>query len=57
MTIEAIACKIGYLLGRCDLNHEQISKLMGISLRGEITPINQMKKMEFNPITPYHRHF
>jgi L-asparaginase len=38
MTLEAVACKIGYLLGRGDLTDTQVSKLMGVSLRGEVTP-------------------
>ena len=38
MTLEAIACKVGYLYGRGDLTHEEVASLMGVSLRGEITP-------------------
>jgi L-asparaginase len=38
MTQEAIACKVGYLYGRGDLSHAEASNLMGVSLRGEITP-------------------
>lgn len=38
MTLEAIACKAGYLYGRGDLHHDEVKKLMGSSLRGEITP-------------------
>jgi len=38
MTMEAIACKIGYLYGRGDLSHEEVAKLMSVSLRGEVTP-------------------
>ena len=38
MTLEAIACKVGYLYGRGDLTHEEVGSLMGVSLRGEITP-------------------
>lgn len=39
MTFEAIACKLGYLFGRGDLTRTEVGKLMGISLRGEVTPI------------------
>lgn len=35
MTLEAIACKCAYLFGRQDLKNEEISELLGISLRGE----------------------
>jgi L-asparaginase len=38
MTVEAVACKIGYLYGRGDLSHAEACRLMGVSLRGEITP-------------------
>jgi L-asparaginase len=38
MTLEAIACKIAYLFGRGDLNHKEVASLMGVSLRGEMTP-------------------
>lgn len=38
MTLEAIACKIGYLNGRGDLTHRQVAQIMGVSLRGEVTP-------------------
>ena len=38
MTLEAIACKVAYLYGRGDLSHEEVASLMGVSLRGEITP-------------------
>jgi hypothetical protein len=33
-----VASKVGYLYGRGDLSHKEVSKLMGISLRGEMTP-------------------
>ena len=42
MTLEAIACKVAYLYGRGDLNHKEVSKLMGVSLRGEITPLEAL---------------
>ena len=42
MTLEAIACKIGYLFGRTDLNHQEVAALMGVSLRGEITPLEAL---------------
>ena len=35
MTLEAIACKCAYLLGREDLEQHEIDELMGVSLRGE----------------------
>mmetsp|Transcript_1411 Transcript_1411/g.3067 ORF Transcript_1411/g.3067 Transcript_1411/m.3067 type:complete len:523 (+) Transcript_1411:68-1636(+) len=38
MTLEAIACKVGYLYGRGDLTHAQVARLMSVSLRGEVTP-------------------
>jgi len=38
MTLEAIACKYAYLFGRRDLSIGQIVELMGVSLRGEMTP-------------------
>ena len=38
MTLEAIACKCAYLFGRQDLTPEQTVELMGVSLRGEMTP-------------------
>lgn len=38
MTLEAIACKVGYLYGRGDLKHEEVAKLMEVPLRGEMTP-------------------
>lgn len=42
MTLEAIACKIGYLYGRGDLSHTEVCHLMGVSLRGEITPVESL---------------
>lgn len=42
MTLEAIACKVGYLCGRGDLNRQEIANLMGVSLRGEITPLEAL---------------
>ena len=38
MTLEAIACKIAYLYGRGDLTSKEVASLMGVSLRGEMTP-------------------
>ena len=35
MTLEAISCKIAYLMGRGDLNRDEIAKLMTVSVRGE----------------------
>lgn len=42
MTLEATACKIAYLFGRGDLNHAEVAALMGVSLRGEITPLEAL---------------
>ena len=42
MTVEATNCKLAYLLGRGDLSLDQIRELMGVSLRGELTPPNEM---------------
>jgi L-asparaginase len=42
MTIEAISCKIAYLLGRGDLSQREVESLMGVSLRGEITPLEAL---------------
>ncbi|KAL3924877.1 MAG: hypothetical protein SGARI_005949 [Bacillariaceae sp.] len=38
MTLEAIACKCAYLFGRLDLSTREVGELMGVSLRGEMTP-------------------
>lgn len=38
MTLEAISCKAAYLLGRQDLSTKEVADLMGVSLRGEVTP-------------------
>lgn len=35
MTLEAISCKIAYLMGRGDLSIDEIAKLMCVSIRGE----------------------
>ncbi len=35
MTLEAISCKIAYLMGRGDLSREEIADLMCVSMRGE----------------------
>lgn len=37
MTLEAISCKIAYLMGRGDLSNDEIAKLMCVSIRGEVT--------------------
>lgn len=37
MTLEAISCKIAYLMGRRDLEMDEIAKLMCVSIRGEVT--------------------
>lgn len=38
MTLEAVSCKAAYLLGRGDLSRKEVANLMGVSLRGEVTP-------------------
>lgn len=38
MTPEATASKIAYLYGRGDLSRQEVGALMGVSLRGEVTP-------------------
>lgn len=42
MTLEAISCKLAYLFGRKDLSREEVGDLMGVSLRGEITPADAL---------------
>jgi L-asparaginase len=53
MTIEAIAAKSGYLFGRGDLSLDEISNLMAVSLRGEMTPVESMSPPPFS--TAYQR--
>lgn len=48
MTFEAIACKVGYLFGRGDLTQSQVAKLMGVSLRGEVTPSEALNPPPFS---------
>lgn len=42
MTLEATTAKLAYLLGRHDLKIEEIRDLMGVDLRGELTPKERM---------------
>lgn len=42
MTLEATATKLAYLLGRQDLTIHEIRELMGVDLRGELTPEDEM---------------
>jgi L-asparaginase/Glu-tRNA(Gln) amidotransferase subunit D len=42
MTLEATTAKLAYLLGRQDLTIDQVRDLMGVDLRGELTPKEQM---------------
>jgi len=42
MTLEAISCKVAYLCGRGDLSRDEVASLMGVSLRGEITPVEAL---------------
>jgi len=37
MTLEAISCKIAYMMGRGDLSKDEIAQLMCVSMRGEVT--------------------
>jgi L-asparaginase len=37
MTLEATSCKVAYLMGRGDLTLNEISNLMCVSMRGEVT--------------------
>ena len=53
MTLEAIACKLGYLFGRGDLTVSQVADLMNVSLRGEVTPIEALSPPPFS--TAYQR--
>lgn len=38
MTLEATTAKLAYLLGRQDLTMDEVKDLMGVDLRGELTP-------------------
>jgi L-asparaginase/Glu-tRNA(Gln) amidotransferase subunit D len=38
MTLEATTAKLAYLLGRQDLTIDEVRELMGVDLRGELTP-------------------
>jgi len=42
MTLEATTTKLAYLLGRQDLSIDEVRHLVGVDLRGEITPEDQM---------------
>lgn len=42
MTLEATSCKVAYLYGRGDLSNAEVADLMGVSLRGEITPLEAL---------------
>jgi L-asparaginase len=42
MTVEAISAKLAYLLGRGDLSLAEVRNLMGIDLRGELTPQSEL---------------
>lgn len=47
MTVEAISCKLGYLLGHGDLSYDEVVALMEISLRGEMTPVEDLPPPPF----------
>jgi len=42
MTVESTVCKLAYLLGREDLTLEEVRDLMGVNLRGEVTPSSEL---------------
>jgi hypothetical protein len=42
MTLEATIAKLAYLLGRQDLTIAEVRDLMGVDLRGELTPEDRM---------------
>lgn len=42
MTLEATTTKLAYLLGRQDLSLKEVRHLIGVDLRGEITPEDQI---------------
>lgn len=42
MTLEATTTKLAYLLGRQDLTVDEVRDLVGVDLRGEITPESQL---------------
>jgi len=42
MTVEATSCKLAYLLGREDLSLAEVRDLMGVNLRGELTPASEL---------------
>jgi len=42
MTVEATTCKLAYLFGRGDMTHDEVGNLMGVSLRGEVTPVEAL---------------
>lgn len=42
MTVEAANCKLAYLLGRQDLSSDEVRDLMGVNLRGELTPPDEL---------------
>ncbi len=47
MTVEAISCKAAYLFGRGDLSQKEVAHLMGVSLRGEVTPTEALPAPPF----------
>eukprot|EP00571_Detonula_confervacea_P013991 CAMPEP_0172305202 /NCGR_PEP_ID=MMETSP1058-20130122/6536_1 /TAXON_ID=83371 /ORGANISM="Detonula confervacea, Strain CCMP 353" /LENGTH=513 /DNA_ID=CAMNT_0013016729 /DNA_START=8 /DNA_END=1549 /DNA_ORIENTATION=+ len=48
MTLEAISCKIAYLLGRGDLSNDEIANLMCVSMRGEVTHTDALPPPPFS---------
>ena len=42
MTVEAVTTKLAYLLGRQDLSIDEVRDLIGVNLRGEMTPESDM---------------
>lgn len=53
MTVESISCKAAYLFGRGDLSNKEVSHLMGVSLRGEVTPSEALSPPTLS--SPYER--
>jgi len=48
MTLEAISCKIAYLMGRGDLTKDEIGDLMCVSMRGEVTHTDALPPPPFS---------
>lgn len=44
MTLEATAAKLGYLFGRGDLSTSEVAALLPVSLRGEVSPVEEYNR-------------